>query len=54
MKTTWTIKNVKKTKKDDEFTEIIFRDYRGEYTIKLDAPRHLVEDLDKLANYKEL
>jgi hypothetical protein len=39
MKTTWRIKNVKKTTKDEEFTEITFKDYRGEWTVKLDEPR---------------
>ena len=53
MKTTWDIKNIKKTTKDEEYTEITFRDYRGSWTIKIDEPRHLVEDLDKVANYKE-
>jgi len=54
MKTTWKIRNVKKTTKDDEYTEIIFKDYRGEWTVKLDNSRHLVQDLDKFANYKGL
>jgi hypothetical protein len=34
------------------FTKITFKDYRGECTVKLDEPRHLVQDLDKFANYK--
>ena len=54
MKTTWSIKNIKKTTKDEEYTEITFKDYRGEWTVKLDDPRHLVQDLDKFANYKEI
>jgi hypothetical protein len=50
MKTTWKIKNVKKTNSDDEYTEITFKDYRGEWTVKLDTPRGFLEDLDKYAN----
>ena len=51
MKTTWTIKTVKKTAKDEEYHSITFKDYRGEHTIKLDNGRQLVEDLDKEVNY---
>ena len=54
MKTTWKIRNVKKTTKDEEYTEITFKDYRGSYTVKIDHPRHLTGDLDKVANYKSL
>lgn len=52
MKTSWVAKNVKKTTSEDEYTKITFKDYRGEWTVKIDNIRHLVEDLDKLANYK--
>ena len=50
MKTSWTIETVKKTKKDEEYTKITFKDYRGEYTVKIDMPRHLIHDLDTFAN----
>ena len=53
MKTTWKIETVQKTNKDEEYTKITFKDYRGEYVVKLDVPRHLLEDLDKKANYCE-
>ena len=53
MNTTWKIKNVKKTTNDDEYTVITFKDYRGEHIIKLDNPRHFLEDLDKFANYTQ-
>jgi len=53
MKTTWKIENVKKSNNFEEYTQITFKDYRGEWTIKLDEPRHLIEDLDKFANYKQ-
>jgi hypothetical protein len=51
MKTTWEIKTVQKVNKDEEYTVITFKDYRGSHTIKIDEPRHLVGDLDKAANY---
>lgn len=54
MKTTWKIKNIKKTTSDEEYTQVTFKDYRGEWTIKLDNPRHFVQDLDKSANPKGL
>ena len=54
IKTTWKIQNIQKSNSEDEFTEITFKDYRGEWTIKLENPRHLVQDLDKFANIKEL
>jgi len=54
MKTTWKINNIRKTTSEDELTKITFKDYRGEWTIKLDNPRHLVQDLDKFANPKGL
>ena len=54
IKTTWKIKNIKKSNSEDEYTEIEFTDYRGKWTVKLDTPRHLVEDLDKFANTKGL
>lgn len=53
MKTTWNIETRNKTKHDEEYHVITFRDYRGEHTIKIDNLRHLIEDLDKQANYKE-
>ena len=53
MKTTWKIENIKKSNNFEEYTQVTFKDYRGEWTVKLDEPRHLVEDLDKFANYKE-
>lgn len=55
MKTTWNIENYKKTVKDEEMTNITFKDYRGEYVINLPTSelRHLLEDLDKKANYAE-
>ena len=54
IQTSWEIKNVKKSNSEDEFTEITFKDYRGEWTVKLENPRHLVQDLDKFANTKGL
>lgn len=54
MKTTWIIENVKKTTKDEEYTKVTFKDYRGEYVVKIDNIRHLVQDADKFANYKGL
>lgn len=54
MKTTWNIKNVKKTTKDDEYTELTLKDYRGVFVFKIDNGRHLLEDLDKVINYKGL
>ena len=53
MKTTWKVRNVKKTTKDEEYMELIIKDYRGEMTYKIDYPRHLAGDIDKVANYKE-
>jgi hypothetical protein len=54
MKTTWKIRNVKKTTKDEEYTELTLKDYRGTFVFKIDEPRYLTEDLDKVANYKGL
>jgi hypothetical protein len=54
MKTTWKIENIKKTTSEDEYTRIEFKDYRGSHIVKLDNPRHLVQDLDKFANTKGL
>lgn len=54
MRTTWKIENIKKTTKDEEYTKITFKYYRGEWTVKLDSPRHFVQDLDKFANIKGL
>lgn len=54
MKTTWTIKTVRKTSNDEEYHTITFKDYRGEHTIKIDNARQLLEDLDKEANYKSV
>jgi hypothetical protein len=56
MKTTWSIRNYKKTNKEDEMTEITFKDYRGEYKIKMPTQqiRHLIESLDDVANYHEV
>jgi len=53
MKTTWKIETKHKTKMDEEYHVITFKDYRGEHVIKIDNARHLIEDLDKHANYKE-
>lgn len=54
IKTTWKIENKTKTNSEDEFTNVTFKDYRGEWTVKLENPRHLVQDLDKFANVKGL
>lgn len=56
MKTTWTTRNYQKTTQEVEMTEITFKDYRGEYRIKMPTQqvRHLIEDLDKVANYHEV
>ena len=56
MKTTWTTRNYKKTTQEVEMTEITFKDYRGEYKIKMPTQqvRHLIEDLDNVANYHEV
>jgi hypothetical protein len=54
MKTTWKIETIKKTTSEDEYTQITFKDYRGQHIIKLDNPRHFIEDLDKFANYSSL
>lgn len=54
IKTTWNIKNVRKSNSEDEYTEITFKDYRGTWTVKIENPRHLVQDLDKFANYKSI
>jgi hypothetical protein len=53
MKTTFKIRNYKKTNKEDEMTEITFKDYRGDYIIKMPTQqiRHLIEELDNFANY---
>tara|TARA_R110000850_G_scaffold244858_1_gene369699 strand:+ start:310 stop:465 length:156 start_codon:yes stop_codon:yes gene_type:complete len=51
MKTTWKIDKVKKTTKEEDYVKIVFKDYRGEYTVKLDNPRQLLEELDKEANF---
>ena len=51
MRTTWEIKTTKKTKTDEETHIITFKDYRGEYTIKIENGRQLLEDLDKSVNY---
>jgi len=53
MKTTHKVETIKKTNKDDEYTKITFKDYRGEYVVKLDQPRQLLEDLDKEVNYTQ-
>lgn len=55
MKTKWHIRNYQKTTEEVEMTEITFKDYRGEYKIKMPTQqiRHLIEDLDKIANYNE-
>lgn len=55
MRTTWTIENKEKTTKDEEYAEITFKDYRGEWTIKLDNSdaRYFLEDLDRKVNYAE-
>ncbi len=50
MKTTWTIKKVKKTNSDEDYTVVTFKDYLGEKVVKLDNPRHFLEDLDKSTN----
>lgn len=52
IETTWKIRNVQNTNSDAEFTEITFKDYRGEWTVKLESSQHLVQDLDKFANIK--
>lgn len=54
MQTKWNIVRKKKTTKDDEYIEITFKDYRGEWTVKIDNPRHLIEDLDKEVNCFEI
>jgi hypothetical protein len=54
MKTTWNIRNVKKTNSEEEYIEIEFKDYRGKWIVKLDNARHFVQDLDKFANTKGL
>jgi hypothetical protein len=56
MKTTYKVRNYKKTNKEDEMTEITFKDYRGEYVIKMPTQqvRHLIEVLDNVANYHEV
>lgn len=51
MKTTWKIKKVTKTASEEDYVQITFKDYRGEHTIKLDNPRHFLEQLDKESNY---
>ena len=51
MKTTWNIKKVQKTTSEEDYVQINFKDYRGEWTVKLDNPRHFLEELDKEANY---
>ena len=53
MKTTWKIQTLKKTKTEEEYHIITFKDYRGEYTFKIDNARQLIEDLDKKVNYCE-
>ncbi len=50
MKTTWKIKKVQKTNSDEDYTIVTFKDYRGEHTVKLDNPRHFLQDLDKSTN----
>ena len=35
MKTSWKLENHKKTTKDEELTHITFKDYRGEYTVRI-------------------
>jgi len=52
MKTQWIIENIKKTTKEEEYTKITFKDYRGEHIVKIDNPRHLIEDLDKAVNWQ--
>ncbi len=54
MKTTWKMRNVKKTTKDEEYTELIIKDYRGTFLFKIDYPRHFTQDMDKVANTKGL
>lgn len=51
MKTTWTIDKVKKTTSEEDYVKITFKDYRGEYTVKLDNSRQFIEELDKEANF---
>lgn len=54
MKTKWDIERKEKTTKEDDYHEITFKDYRGEYTIKIDNLRHFIEDCDRKANWQEL
>ena len=56
MKTGWKLENHKKTTKDEEVLHITFKDYRGEYTVRIPTQqvRQLIEDLDKKANYHEV
>jgi hypothetical protein len=50
MRTTWKIEKVKKTNSDEDYTVVTFKDYLGTKTVKLDNPRHFLEDLDKTTN----
>lgn len=50
MRTTWTIEKIKKTNSDEDYTVVTFKDYRGTHVVKLDNPRHFLEDLDKKTN----
>lgn len=51
--TNWSFKNVKKVGKDEEYTIFTFNVGKDIHTYKIDNIRHLVEDADKVANYKQ-
>ena len=56
MKTSISIKTTKKTDIDEEIHHVTFKDYRGDYTIKIDngTARQFIESLDTAVNYCEL